>query len=449
MNRRKSVVAVSWALCLLAAVAIWLNIPVDSTGAGGWVAWGLSALPFVLLCGITLAIARAFQQIQRRVDEDAQLLARLATDASGARALLGDAVRLAPVSEEEAETRPRTSFSERLNADPRISMVGHGLDGVLRRRAAGEPFSVSSLREDVDNVARELTGNLHNLHLAAFGVGLAGTVLGLVMQLQTARDIAGGGLISPDFLNGILLKASCTFVGLCVAWFAWALRESLSADIDRLTLRLEDFVCLELGPVLMRTADTASDPLRLVELVVREMRPVLLGLAEEIRAGVAGAIRDGLDRFRDMVQTDLPTVIDRSLVAPFTTEVGNIVTRLRAIETGINDAATGIRAVGDAYNTNVAGVALSLEQLLRNVTTAGGVVQAAAGDLHAVRAGFSGVTDELRTLREEMVATVEVLRQVPSPALQKDVVGDLIRLSEMVYRTVGATNGALAERVAQ
>lgn len=437
-RRRVPAAAGALSLCLIAVLAIWVNAPAATVSPDArLLAWVLSGLPFALLMGVAVAAFLSYEALMAALGNDHRFFDRIREEPDGARTLLGDAGPASP------------TFASQLGADRQSSLVATGLDGVLRRRVAGEHFSVAGLRQDLETFAAGRTNTLHVLHLAAFGVGLGGTVFGLVLQLRIAGDIAATGLISDDFLNGILLKASCTLVGLCVAWFAWALRESMAHAHDRLASDLEEFVCLELGQVLSRTADTATDPARLVEIMVREMRPILLGVADAIREGVSISVTQAAEQLRTTVIADFTRAIDQSLVAPFTAEVQGIVRNLAAIETEIRRAADGVTAVGEAFSTNLTGTGIALEHLVQQITTAAAAAQGVAGSLQSVRGGLVDVIGQIRPLRDELVGTVETLRHIPSPGLQKDVVADLVRLSEMVYRTLGTVNGSSAERTSR
>ena len=333
---------------LALAVCFWGSPWADSTEVG-LIVFGFSTVPLVLLGLLVIRIARH----GGRTDEELEVLKSevnaLPRRAKVIQERMGKARREIEAASGLQTYRPVASAS-RARSNP----VDEAEEYVTRRFVASEKFQLDGLEQFLGERFLDKVESLQRYHELAFGIGLAGTVLGLGVQVFLAQRLSRSGILSQTFLTGVILKASCTFVGILVASYARSLRTRLLESCDLVASGIAGFVSYYLAPLFVdrysnQGQGAGSESVPGVEGLVRD-------LANELKGVLEKAVNRASEQLKTFAATDLAEAISTKITDPFCAE-------FRELNRAVHDARQAIEQGTGALQD-------SAEQVKREVTTA-------------------------------------------------------------------------------
>jgi methyl-accepting chemotaxis protein len=185
--------------------------------------------------------------------------------------------------------------------------------------------------------------SLQRDHELAFLAGIAGTVLGVVVQITLTPNTA-----DKTFLIGVVVKGCSTFVGVMVALYARDMRQRLLDDYDLLVENLVRYASFYLAPHFIEiTADRAavSEVLRrTIEDLKQTVERVKTNLSEALALAVESASKDLGKKLKETFATELSEAIKEQITKPFQAEVERLKT---AISQSGESIAAGVRGLNE------------------------------------------------------------------------------------------------------
>ncbi len=238
-----------------------------------------------------------------------------------------------------------------LLASGRSGLVAATESYVTQRFVAGEDLRLDALRDFLNERALDRVDPLQRDHELAFGIGLAGTVLGLGVQLFLAglqsESSAQVSVFSQTFLTGVVLKASSTFVGILVAAYARSLRWSLLEGYDRLVAQLEEFVGFRIAPLFTAVRAERGDLGETLRGVIEELKNTVGHIEIHLRTALYEAVERASEalgeKLKQTFASELAESIQEQITKPFRTEVDRLKEAITRTGDAISENARGLR----------------------------------------------------------------------------------------------------------
>jgi hypothetical protein len=215
------------------------------------------------------------------------------------------------------------------------SLASLGLQQAYQLALAGDRVDLHDLREFLSERALDLAEPLQKDHEHAFAAGLAGTVVGLGAQVYIAGLLAQNPGFNQTFFTGVVLKASCTFVGLLVAVYARSLRSTLLARYTSVIDEICMAIAVHIAPLAQRDKADARDPESLINRVSTLLEEQVRTLGESLTTTLSGAIQSAQTSLKAFVSEDLAPAVGREIVEPFATAIGRHTTAIGGAEGAI------------------------------------------------------------------------------------------------------------------
>jgi hypothetical protein len=227
-------------------------------------------------------------------------------------------------------------------------------------------------------------------------LGFIGTLIGVILQVLLARTI-GAGVLSSDFMGGMLFAVTTTLQGVFTALYAYALRHRLLREMDgqlEETLRLVGVGLLPgLGDEDTRIAHDVAEILRasidsleqrfvaMSQHVGRTVAAALEGVPEAIAISVGKVLGD---RLGDSVSNAV-----RQLEVAVTTGVAALRQSLQSSDQALAKSSTTLERASDVIRTEIQTAVRTPGDLTREL-------QQSRHEVSQVATAFADIAAELR-----------------------------------------------------
>ena len=324
------------ALLVCVAVSPW-----DSPARAALIS-ALSAGPLGFLLYLSIRIYRTYERIHGQLNRDldrceyallptrAFSLKEQMRGARGASALMRDGNASTPVALSEPIRRSDLTRTTETY--------------VLQRYVAGEDLRLDEIDKYLREAALDQVQPLQRDHELAFLAGIAGTVLGVVVQISLMPGTVG----DQTFLTGVVVKGCSTFVGVMVALYARDMRQRLLDDYDSLVEALVQYASFYLAPCFI---DISTDRAAVSEVLRRTIEDlkttverVKTNLSDALALAVQTASKDLGKKLKETFATELSEAIKEQITKPFHTEVEGLKT---AISQSGESIAAGVRGLNE------------------------------------------------------------------------------------------------------
>ena len=380
MVRVQYQVTSGWARCLL---VLALNLSMLGLCVWGamlsgafWVAFlvaGIS-MPFHLALGVlTLSVRKSAAVIRRLLESDTSKLRELWHSGDQRVNAVRDAGQL--------------MVGDR---DGSGSLLDAGLTYVQRRLVAGDDFRLDGFREAIRDHIEDLLESLQRFEISAFGVGLAGAVAGLGLQVYIAEETARGGVLAQTFLMGIVVKASTTLAGVIVASYAREMRWRLRRVLSRHAEGIEQFAAVQLSPLFNRVARTGGSAPEAVPYTLDELRVALAAMAKTLGVRLNEAVQEARRLLTEFASNDLASAIRVNVAEPLRKDLTAAGASMLGAATGLQTSSAALQGAVDNFGQRMKAAITECGQIGERIQGA----SAAASGLSAV---FEQVVEHART----------------------------------------------------
>lgn len=397
-----------WVVTLMAAglgLAIWLLAPESSARVADWPAWiadwsaRIIGLPFLIyLVFLAWKAGAAADGLAASLDLDQRSCQRWSDDERAA----GEIVEAVKQYREDGRRTggaalvgvPDWHRKPGLAAALRAELHHGYLAGDLADAGRLELL----LRQRVEPVFVTLDG----LQTTAFLVGLLGTLTGVLLTVFIAQVDGGEAVFSAGFLNGVVVKASTTVLGIVTALY---IRNRASRLGDSTNALIADLVALYRRVFVPRLGGSNTDIELLAERVAERLRSQLqdfLGtLTQTLEAFLRGLPTE--------VQTALASALAEKLADPLQRIMSNMTAQVGLVRDAIKDSELAITQGGRDLQVQV-------ERLVGHPQQAGHHLQQTLQQAIRISTEFERIVPQLQGITTALQDLVDQLVAQPSAA---------------------------------
>ena len=316
---------------------------------------------------------------------------------------------------------------------------------VLQRYVAHEDLRLNEVGKHLHEAAVDRVEPLQRDHELAFLIGLAGTVLGLIVQISLTQS----SVLSQTFLTGVIVKACSTFAGIVVALYARSLRERLLEDYDTLVARLVQFASFCLAPLFI-PSDRAEigEVLRqtIIELKTT-VAQVKTTLSEALTAAVETAGEALGIQLKDKFATELAEAIKEQITDPFHSDVESLKNAISKSAEGIEEGVQGLKDGTREFKEEFSALSLASTKMGGQLSHAGDVLSALAQKFEGLVNQSDLVAQKLKESEGEFAIAIERSQNNNSNHNGHWMKGELDRAIEDKRKTQQAL-GDMIDRIA-
>jgi hypothetical protein len=391
-----------------AFIVCWKTAPWGQPESWAPVIVLLSAIPLACLQFLGIHIFRNYKRIQGELNEDleraeiSRLFSRTTElhnemrHARGASILRRDRTALTATDSPHIFEAPRKS-----NLTQKLEQY------VSQRYVAGEDLRLDEVDKHLHEIALDQVQPLHRDHELAFLIGLAGTVLGLVVQISLMQS----SVLDKTFLTGVVVKACATLMGILVALYARSLRQRLLEDYDELVATLIQFTSFYIAPWFVEINSERAAVSEVLRRTIDEFKHTVDRVKTDLSDALATAVETASNalgkRLKETFATELAESIREQITKPFHAEIERLRTAISqsgdSITDGVRGLKDGAREFKDEYST-LARASTSMGTQLRD---SGNVLKSLTDKFEELITQSDSVAQKLKESAGELALAVE------------------------------------------
>jgi hypothetical protein len=270
---------------------------------------------------------------------------------------------------------------------------------------AGEHVRLAHLQDVAVNHDLDRTAPLVSAAHTALGLGLLGTLAGILVQFWLARQMGVVSLVEDGLLAGTLLAVTTTAQGVLTAAYARGLRSHLLRLMDA---QLDDILRLLALGLLPALGDERTRPALEIAQILRSATDRMEQRFVELGTNIAGIVARAVQGLPAAVLGSVGDLLRDSLCTP----LGRSVAELRE---GIGSAIADLRQAADRSTDVLASSGRALERAARALETQIDTAVRTPGDLtralQEARHELSHVADSFRAITDELREAGATLRR--------------------------------------